>query len=343
MSAVVNARMLPTISVIVPAYNAARFIQEALNSVLAQTLQPSEILVIDDGSTDKTRDVVASLESQKINYVLQENRGVSSARNRGLELATGEFIAFLDADDIWHQDMLELQHKLLESDASLVCAIANFVRFDSSTGEIMPEQFSFYPELKNLPMSAGPTPGTHVLVDDPFTKLVVFGDIPAFTQTMMFRRLLIEDLRFNERLRICEDMEFAMRAFLRGAVAFNAAVLAKIRRHDANVTFNYQHTAPHKLEALRSFRTDDLNEPQMVAYSSRLTRAYIDAGRVLARKGNFIAGISLLREGGRGRGDYVRKIKGLLRILSDGLAYWFRTGTKKVGEGTEGANRQGQG
>jgi glycosyltransferase involved in cell wall biosynthesis len=319
MNAELIAPTLPTISVIVPTYNAARFIEEALNSVLAQTLQPTEIIVIDDGSTDETREVVASLGSEKINYVQQENSGVSSARNRGLELAAGEFVAFLDADDIWHDDMLDLQYKLFDFDASLVCSIANFVRFDSSTGKIMPEQFSFYPELQSLPLSSGPMRGTNILADDPFTKLVMFSDIPAFTQTMMFRRKLIEGLRFNEKLRICEDMEFVMRAFLRGAVAFNVAVLAKIRRHDTNATINYEHIALHKLEALRRFRTDDLNERQMLAYSSRLIRAHIDAGQVLARRGDFVSGISLLFQGARIRGEYKRKCKGFLRILQEGL------------------------
>jgi hypothetical protein len=163
--------------------------------------------------------------------------------------------------------------------------------------------------------------GTYFLVDDPFTKLVMFGDIPAFTQTIMFRRKLIEGLRFNEDLRVCEDMEFLLQASLRGTVAFNIDVLAKIRRHDANVTANYHHIPRHKLEALRSFRSHDLTERQMVAYSSRLIRAHVDAGRVLARNGDFIAGISLLFQTTGIKGEYGRKYRGFFRIVQEALMY----------------------
>jgi glycosyltransferase involved in cell wall biosynthesis len=97
-----------TISVVIPTYNRGPLLVEAIVSVLAQTVAPLEILVIDDGSTDDTRErLVPYLD--RIEYVLQENRGVSAARNRGVESARGELIAFLDADDVWHPRKLERQ------------------------------------------------------------------------------------------------------------------------------------------------------------------------------------------------------------------------------------------
>jgi glycosyltransferase involved in cell wall biosynthesis len=108
----------PTISVVIPTYNTAPLVVEAIDSALAQTLPPLEIVVVDDGSTDDTEARLASYGG-RITYVRQPNAGVSSARNRGLGLARGEFVAFLDADDAWHPRKLELQADRLRADPGL--------------------------------------------------------------------------------------------------------------------------------------------------------------------------------------------------------------------------------
>ena len=86
-----------SVSVIIPAYNASKHIARAINSVLAQTCQPDRIIVVDDGSTDNTSEIVKQFDSVK--YIYQENSGVSIARNTGIEAADSNWIAFLDADD----------------------------------------------------------------------------------------------------------------------------------------------------------------------------------------------------------------------------------------------------
>jgi glycosyltransferase involved in cell wall biosynthesis len=93
-------------SVIIPTYNYARYLSEALDSVLAQTLSPHEIIVIDDGSTDHTAEIAARY-ARRITYIQQANRGVPAARNSGIARATGNWLAFLDADDLWEPDFLE--------------------------------------------------------------------------------------------------------------------------------------------------------------------------------------------------------------------------------------------
>lgn len=104
--------MSETVSVIIPAYNSSRTLVRAIESVLMQSLPASEIIVVDDGSTDDTVKVLAPY-SDRIRYVHQENAGASSARNRGCSMATGDFLAFLDADDVWHPAKLERQVVIL--------------------------------------------------------------------------------------------------------------------------------------------------------------------------------------------------------------------------------------
>jgi len=96
------------VSVIIPVYNCERYLAEAIESVIIQNYRPIEIIVIDDGSTDGSADVAKKF-GQAARYCFLQHSGISAARNRGIDLAHGTFIAFLDADDIWVQNKLALQ------------------------------------------------------------------------------------------------------------------------------------------------------------------------------------------------------------------------------------------
>ncbi len=98
---------MPEVSVIIPTYNRRDLLREAIASVLAQTYQEFELIVVDDGSTDDTREIVR--EFPQARYVFQANRGVSAARNHGVALSRGRFLAFLDSDDVWQPRKLETQ------------------------------------------------------------------------------------------------------------------------------------------------------------------------------------------------------------------------------------------
>jgi glycosyltransferase involved in cell wall biosynthesis len=101
------------VSIILPTYNRAQLICEAIDSILNQTYQDFQIIVVDDGSTDNTAEVLKSY-IPKIRYIQQENKGPGDARNRGIEDAKGKYIAFLDSDDIWMDFKLEIQVDILE-------------------------------------------------------------------------------------------------------------------------------------------------------------------------------------------------------------------------------------
>jgi glycosyltransferase involved in cell wall biosynthesis len=99
---------IPLISCIVPVYNCERYLGETLDSVLAQTYEPLEIIVVDDGSTDQTA-AIAARYAPRVHYLWEPNAGEAAARNRGLSAARGDFVAFVDADDLWHPDKLQRQ------------------------------------------------------------------------------------------------------------------------------------------------------------------------------------------------------------------------------------------
>lgn len=106
------------VSVIIPTYNLAHYLPAAIDSVLGQGYGPLEVIVVDDGSTDATAAVVAAYGTQ-VSYVFQANSGIGAARNRGLDLARGQLIGFLDADDYWAQNKLTLQAPILEQNPAI--------------------------------------------------------------------------------------------------------------------------------------------------------------------------------------------------------------------------------
>ncbi|HDD44817.1 MAG TPA: glycosyltransferase [Candidatus Desulfofervidus auxilii] len=99
---------MPKVSVIIPTYNRANFLKEAIESVLNQTYKDYELIIVDDGSTDETQKIIAQYKN-KLKYIVIPHHGVSKARNVGIKRAKGEFIAFLDSDDLWHPKKLEVQ------------------------------------------------------------------------------------------------------------------------------------------------------------------------------------------------------------------------------------------
>lgn len=123
----------PRVSVVIPTYNNARFVAEAVESVLQQTYRDYEIVVIDDGSTDTTRDVLAPFQD-RIHYLHQENAGAGAARNRGIEESRGELIAFLDSDDLWYKTKLEKSVAAFDRDREAGLVYNRYLQRDLDSG-----------------------------------------------------------------------------------------------------------------------------------------------------------------------------------------------------------------
>ena len=113
----------PLVSVIIPVYNGARFLRAALESVFAQTYRPIEVIVVDDGSSDASGGIAESFP--EVHYIRQENQGVAAARNNGIEVARGEFFAFLDQDDLWTPEKLKVQIEHLLSNPQIGYTLTN--------------------------------------------------------------------------------------------------------------------------------------------------------------------------------------------------------------------------
>lgn len=124
------------VSVVIPAYNADAHVAEAIGSVLTQSHRNLELIVVDDGSTDRTAEIAESFDDHRVRVVRQANAGPTRARNRGLALAAGEFVAFLDADDSWFPDKLEHQLPSLQSDEE-VSAVGCLMHYQSSSGKVL--------------------------------------------------------------------------------------------------------------------------------------------------------------------------------------------------------------
>ena len=204
------------VSVIIPTYNYGRFIAEALRSVLVQTHPPSEIIVIDDGSTDDTGEVVAPFGEQ-VKYIRQENAGVCAARNRGVAESKGELVAFLDADDIWEPTKLEKQVAKFAADSRIGLVHCGMREFDDETGETIRVHLDGGEDgvAENLLLWEGP---------------VIVG--PGGT-VMVSRKAFDEVGGFDELMKVGEDWDLCYRIARRYKVGFVGEALVNYRSHGA--------------------------------------------------------------------------------------------------------------
>jgi len=185
---------LRTVAVIIPAYNAASVLSEAVRSVLSQSRTPAEVIVVDDGSTDGTREVLR--EYPNIRYIYQENAGPAAARNRGLAETKAEIIAFLDADDIWDRDKLKISMKPFTGGFSIpeIVVYTNYVVQEVPSGVTHPPRV---PRLRRV---------------RPEELLISFNEVALHTSTVVMPRDIIEKVgRFDESLARGEDWDLWIR------------------------------------------------------------------------------------------------------------------------------------
>jgi glycosyltransferase involved in cell wall biosynthesis len=276
----------PTVSgvtVVIPTYNHGRFVSEAVRSALRQTRAPLEVIVVDDGSSDDTRARLEALTG-RVHTIRQENHGVSAARNRGLALAHGALVAFLDADDLWLPDKLEAQERLFEADPGLGlvhCGVEEMdeagnplsIRLDGREGWVADEMLFF-------------------------GRGVILGGGSA----AVFPKDLLQEIGgFDEALSTSADWDVHQRIARQARVGFVPRPLVRYRRHGSNMHGNIALTEHDMLLAYaKVFSRPDaprrLERRARASLHAMLAGSYLEAGQV-AKGMRHLARAIVLRPG----------------------------------------------
>ena len=211
-----SSKSNPVVSVIIPTYNRAEYIKAAIASVLAQDFDDFEIIIIDDGSTDDTRGIVAAIADERIRYLPQENKGRSFARNVALRHATGRYIAFLDSDDCYLPGKLSLQVRYMDAnpETGMVYTSAHCI---DGTGNRLPAQY--------LATMSGRI----------YQAVAFFQPVTITLPTVMVRRaLMAETGGFDEAMERFEDTDMWRRLSKRTMIDALPEFTCELRTHGDN-------------------------------------------------------------------------------------------------------------
>ncbi|MCJ7626506.1 MAG: glycosyltransferase family 2 protein [Anaerolineaceae bacterium] len=213
----------PLISVIIPVYNGELYLAEALKSIFNQNYDPLEIIIVDDGSTDKTAEVAAGF-GDTLHYIYQENCGPSAARNQGLRVAQGSLVAFLDGDDLWSDNKIELQLKKFNNNPSVEIVIGKTQQIrllESGNGN------GFIPFL------------------DPNLML-------NLSSAMICKSAFDKAGLFDETLLFCEDMDWFLRAREQDlSFIIHDDITLYYRKHTQNITLQHQQLISYQLKVFK--------------------------------------------------------------------------------------------
>ena len=230
------------VSVIIPVYNQEKYIEQAISSACEQTYKNIEVIVINDGSTDKTEEIISSLLSKypSVKYIVRPNRGVSKSRNTGIEKSEGLYIAFLDGDDYWDRTKVELMTNFLDCnpDIGLVHSNARVVNENSvETGEV------FVGREGNL-----------------FNELVTFDglSIPPPSNVMIRRAAIQKTGLFDSNLEPLEDQDFFIRISRHYKIGKIDKALGYYRMHEENTHQKAKYTTKGFLALKNKLKTYEL-------------------------------------------------------------------------------------
>ena len=249
----------PLISIIMPCYNGQAFLAEAIESVLGQTLRGFELIVVDDGSTDGSAEILRGY-GDRIRVVRQSNKGVSAARNVGMRESAGEFIAFLDTDDYWHREFLQHMVAGMENPATAIA----------------------YCGWQNV----GVTPGNPFVppdyeAGDKMHHLLRFASLWPIHAILIRRTALPPGVPFNPEYPACEDYDLWLRVASFHRIQLVPKVLAFYRKHSTEqATSNQARVARYNLLVKKRFLAEF---PELMRGATRARRRAILAGGVVDR------------------------------------------------------------
>lgn len=262
-----------SVSAIIATYNCAPYLAESVDSILAQTHPPAEVVVVDDGSTDDTTNVLARY-AERITVVHRAHAGYAAARNTGLQHARGDWIAFHDADDVALPDRLMFQLDYLETHPDHDAVFCNGERMGSGNGA---------PRLVPSDLARA-CDGRVLTVGD------VFDGFPVYLQAaLVARRAFDVTGPFDVTLPVYTDMDYGYRLFTRAQVAFVDRVVFRYRQHATNVTRNRLSGREDIARILERIHGTDPTTAQLIGRQrlrQRLARHYYRIGRRHAESGD---------------------------------------------------------
>jgi glycosyltransferase involved in cell wall biosynthesis len=228
---------LPLVSIITPVYNGSQYLSAAIESALAQTYKNFELLIVNDGSTDNSADIIRPfLKDSRVIYIEQKNAGVAAARNTALKQARGKYIGFLDQDDLWFKNKLELQIAALEKDGSLALVHSRQDFIDSHGNKIKYDWI---------------TGGEGYCFRENFIKNRIA------VLTVLIRKNIIDEIGFfNEQLSGADDYEMWLRVTLKYPIKYIDQSLAFYRFHDSNVSKDSFRMTISELKAINTTLSD---------------------------------------------------------------------------------------
>lgn len=253
----------PWVSIIIPCYNGEAFLQEAIESALAQSYRRVEVIVVDDGSTDRSGEIARTLP---VRYLHQTNRGLCASRNEGIRASKGSYILFLDADDRLKPDAIE----------NGLCVLAEQPECAMSVGDHM---FICQDRLHVAPSRKECLSQFHyeALLRSNFIEMI---------SSVIFRRSVLEEMGgFNPELKVAEDYDLYLRIARKYPICCHTAVMAEYRIHDRNASRNSQLMLTTTLQVLRNQAPyARQNARRLLAFLSGLDRWRKQYGRQLVQE-----------------------------------------------------------
>lgn len=273
----------PLISVIVAAYNADHFLPETLATLLDQTVDEVEILVVDDGSTDSTADICKAM-APRVTYFYQENSGgCASPRNHGIRHAKGDYITFFDADDLMAPEKLQRQLQVMQAHPEVGMVVSDYRNFDE-TGRTQPSHFSSCPLLSDR-LAANNADAPLILQPDECTSLLLEENF-CIASSAMYRADLVRHIGgFDESLTSCEDYHFYFRIARLAPTAVIPYEGFQRRLHSASMSANNRRMLQNYIASRSKLLHTESNpsnqqrlRERIAGYRLSLARLEIEAG-----------------------------------------------------------------
>jgi glycosyltransferase involved in cell wall biosynthesis len=302
---------MPAVSIIIPCYNTAKFVSIALDSILGQTCNNYEVIIIDDGSTDNTRSVIRTYLSKKIKYIFQENSGgPSNPRNVGIDAAIGEYISFFDSDDIMMPKKIEYYLRIFEKQANVDFIFSDFSVVDEFGKTLKKSFLKDYQSFRRILLPTSDLDVFYLKEDQVYTELLLANFIGT-SSVMVKKKTLNQIGRFDESLKNSDDIDL-WRRFARENKKF--AFLNKIghcyRKRSSSISTKNLKRFPSILNALEK-------QKRIVKYSKDL--------KILNQK--IFENLISYGWHSRNNGLYKQAIKCYLKALSIKISY---TGLKGI-------------